>query len=216
MGRRPEPLAETVDTVNELVRAKLVRAISGDLCSVQEVQRVAAELRTQKIDVLVNNAGGNFAAQAAQDLAGVRQTWLDNLEGNILPTVLLTHALLPLMARPGGRIIAVTSIAALRGPATYGGAKAALHPWVYDLATQLAPQGITVNAVAPGYIPATEFYGARMNPEFHAGRAAQNPMNRGGEVEEVAATVAHLCSPQAGFLTGQIIQINGGAQLGRG
>jgi 3-oxoacyl-[acyl-carrier protein] reductase len=216
IGRRPQPLAETVDAVNELVQAKLVRAVTGDLCSVQEVQRVADEIGTQKIDVLVNNAGGNFAAEAAADLAGIRQTWLDNLEGNVLPTALLTHALLPMMARPGGRIIAITSIAAFRGPATYGGAKAALHPWVADMAVQLAPQGITVNAVAPGYIPATEFYGERMNPEFHAGRAAQNPMNRGGEVEEVAATVAHLAAPQAGFITGQIIQINGGALLGRG
>ncbi len=216
LGRRPDPLTETVKAVNELVGAERVRAISVDLCSVDEVSAVAAELGTQKIDILVNNAGGNFAPEPAADLAGIKQTWLANLEGNVLPTALLTHALLPAMARPGGRIIAVTSIAAFRGPATYGGAKAALHPWVADLSVQLAPQGITVNAVAPGYIPDTEFYGARMNPEFHAGRAAQNPMNRGGEVTEVAATVAHLASPRAGFITGQIIQINGGALLGRG
>jgi 3-oxoacyl-[acyl-carrier protein] reductase len=216
LGRRPDPLADTVRAVNELVGAKRVRAITGDLRSVGEVERVVAELGTERIDILVNNAGGNFAPEAAQDLAGIRQTWLDNIEGNILPTVLLTHALLPLMARPGGRVIAVTSIAAFRGPATYGGSKAALHPWIAELSVQLAPEGITVNAVAPGYIPATEFYGARMNPDFHAGRAAQNPMNRGGEVEEVAATIAHLASPQAGFITGQIVQINGGALLGRG
>ncbi len=216
IGRRAEPLSQTADSVNEMVGEKLVRPVVADLCQVGEVAEVAAQLGTQTIDVVVNNAGGNFAPQAASDLAGLKQTWLANFEGNVLPAVLLTQALLPMMARPGGRIIAVTSIAAFRGPATYGGAKAALHPWLAELAVQLAPQGITANAVAPGYVPATEFYGDRMNPQFHAGRAAQNPMNRGGEVAEIAATVAHLASPRAGFLTGQIIQVNGGAMLGRG
>jgi 3-oxoacyl-[acyl-carrier protein] reductase len=112
--------------------------------------------------------------------------------------------------------VTVTSVAAFRGPATDGGSKAALHPWSAELATALAPEGVTVNVVAPGYIPDTEFYGARMSPEFDAGRAAQAPMGRGGTPAEVAAAVRYLASAEAGFVTGQILQINGGALFGRG
>ena len=217
VGRRPEPLAAVAGEVNRSAGAEMVRCVAADLRSPDEVARIAAEISAgRQVDVLVNNAGGNFAATAAQDLHGMRRDWLTNVEGNVLPAVLLTQALLPAMTRPGGRIVTITSIAAFRGPATYGGAKAALHPWSWDLAMRLAPEGITVNVVAPGYVAATEFYGDRMNPEFHQGRAAQNPMNRGGEPEEIAATVVHLTGTTAGFLTGQIIQINGGALPGRG
>lgn len=218
IGRRDEPLRRATDEINAAVGAARVRPARADLCEPDQVAAVAALITAggRQVDVLVNNAGGNFAPTAATDLAGMRRDWLTNITGNVLPTVLLTQALLPGIRRPGGRIVTITSIAAMRGPASYGGSKAALHPWSAELAAQLAPAGITVNVVAPGYIPATEFYGERMSPEFHAGRAAQNPMNRGGEPEEVAATVAHLASARAGFLTGQIIQINGGALAGRG
>ncbi|WP_117208708.1 SDR family NAD(P)-dependent oxidoreductase [Allorhizocola rhizosphaerae] len=217
VGRRAELLAASAEEINETVGTPRVRAVSADLREVDGAASVAASVSAGRaVDILVNNAGGNVAPGPAADLQGVRESWMSNVEGNVLPAVLLTHAVLPLMARPGGRIVTVTSIAAFRGPATYGGAKAALHPWTAELAVQLAPEGITANVVAPGYVPGTEFYGERMNPEFHAGRAAQNPMNRGGEVEEIAATVVHLAGPHAGFLTGQIIQINGGALLGRG
>jgi 3-oxoacyl-[acyl-carrier protein] reductase len=168
------------------------------------------------VDVVVNDAGGNFAPFPAQDLEGIRADWLANVEGNVLPAVLLTHALLPLLRRPGGRIVTIGSIAAFRGPATYGGAKAALHPWSAELATALAPEGIAVNVVAPGYVTETEFYGERMGPELHADRSARAPARRGAEPEEIAALVAYLASASAGFVTGQIVQANGGALLGRG
>ena len=69
--------------------------------------------------------------------------------------MLLTHALLPRIRRPGGRIVTIGSIAAFRGPATYGGAKAALHPWSAELSVALAPEGISVNVVAPGFVADT-------------------------------------------------------------
>jgi 3-oxoacyl-[acyl-carrier protein] reductase len=157
---------------------------------------VVAELGTERIDILVNNAGGNFAPEAAQDLAGIRQTWLDNIEGNILPTVLLTHALLPLMARPGGRVIAVTSIAAFRGPATYGGSKAALHPWIAELSVQLAPEGITVNAVAPA--GATRMTAALFERSGEAPPPEADPSLN-------APLVAFLASERASHVNGQIL-----------
>src|SRR5262249_19077893 len=149
-----------------------VRWLRADLRSPGEVAGVAARIveAGRPVDVLVNNAGGNYAPAEPRDPDGVRDAWLAHVEGNVLPLVLLTHALLPLLRRGGGRIVTISSVAASRGPAAYGGSKAALHVWSRHLAGELAPEGITANVVAPGYVAGTEFYGERMNPEFHAGR----------------------------------------------
>ncbi|MEU7868701.1 SDR family oxidoreductase [Dactylosporangium sp. NPDC049140] len=218
LGRRPGPLAEAAEKINASAGAERVRAYTADLTEPEQVRSVAAEITAggRRVDVIVNNAGGNFAPAPPDSLERIRADWEANVAGNVLPTVLLTAALRPALRRPGGRIVTVTSVAAFRGPATYGGSKAALHPWSAELATALAPEGVTVNVVAPGYIPDTEFYGARMSPEFDAGRAAQAPMGRGGTPAEVAAAVRYLASAEAGFVTGQILQINGGALFGRG
>ena len=84
------------------------------------------------------------------------------------------------------------------------------------LATSLAPEGITANAVAPGFIPDTEFWKLRLTDEVVDARVASTPVGRPGTPEEVAAAVAYLASPSAGFTTGQILQGNGGWVLGRG
>ena len=218
VGRRPEPLAATAEKINAAAGTQRVRWHAADLCDPEQVAAMAEAILPpgQTLDVLVNNAGGNFVPAPSTDLAGIRADWLANLTGNILPAVLVTAAVLPALRRPGGRIVTVTSVAAFRGPATYGGAKAALHPWSAELALKLAPEGISVNVVAPGYVMDTEFYGTRMTPEFHRSRADLAPARRGGTPDEIAATVAHLAEEAAGFLTGQIVQVNGGQLLGRG
>ncbi len=76
----------------------------------------------------------------------------------------ITEALRDDLRRPGGRVIGISSIAALRGAGWYGAANGAMHSWVLSLATQLGPDGITMNAVAPGFIPDTEFWEGRLNP----------------------------------------------------
>ncbi|MBQ1023278.1 SDR family NAD(P)-dependent oxidoreductase [Micromonospora sp. C95] len=216
LGRRAEVLRRTAEELSGGHRR--VRAVVADLCEPEDVRRAADEITAggRTVDVLVNNAGGNFAPQPAEDLSTLREQYLRNLGGNVLPVVLLTQALLPALRRPGGRIVTVTSIAAFRGNASYGAAKAALHPWSTELAARLAGAGITVNVVAPGYVGGTEFYRDRMTPEFHRQRSAQAPVGRGGTVTDVAALVGYLAGATAGFVTGQIIQVNGGALMGRG
>lgn len=215
LGRREEPLRGTAEKLNAAAGREAVRWERADLRSPEEVAEIAVRIAAagRPVDVLVNNAGGNYASTPPRDLAGVRDAWLANVEGNVLPVVLLTHALLPSLRRGGGRIITISSVAASRGPATYGGAKAALHVWSRELAGELAPEGITANVVAPGYVAGTEFYGERMNPEFHAGRAGQAPMGRGAEPAEVADLV--LCLASAGFVTGEVIGVDGGALIVR-
>lgn len=215
LGRREDRLAETAEEVNKDAGRDAVRTVRADLRSPAEVAAAAERIGEggRPVDVLVNNAGGNYAPAAPADLESVRAAWLANVEGNVLPVVLLTHALLPVIRRGGGRIITISSVAASRGPATYGGAKAALHVWSRELAGELAAEGVTANVVAPGYVAGTEFYGDRMSPEFHAGRAGQAPMGRGAEPGEVAAMV--LCLASAGFVTGEVIGVDGGALIVR-
>jgi 3-oxoacyl-[acyl-carrier protein] reductase len=218
LGRRRAVLQDAADAINRAVGAERVHTLCADLRQPEWVAEAARQIvnGAGTVDVLVNNAGGNFAAHPQNGLEGVRDDWRVNFEGNVLPAVLLTHALLPRIRRPGGRIVTIGSIAAFRGPATYGGAKAALHPWSAELAVALAPEGISVNVVAPGYVPDTEFYGDRMGPELHADRCSRAPAGRGADPTEIAALVRYLAGPDAGFVTGQILQANGGALLGRG
>jgi 3-oxoacyl-[acyl-carrier protein] reductase len=217
LGRRAEALEGAAAEIEAGGAEGVVGWYSVDLTQPEHVEATAAAIADDagQVDVLVNNAGGVSTAPTGT-LLEIATAWREDFDGNVLPTVLLTEALLPYIARPGGRIVAVSSIAALRGAGSYGAAKAALHAWAYSLATQVAPDGVTVNVVAPGFIPDTEFWSGRLTAEVYESRVRQIPMNRPGTPDEVAAAVRYLVSPDAGWTTGQILQVNGGTLLGRG
>lgn len=218
IGRRDRPLADTAAALRATDPQTAVTTHSCDLTDPDEVHVLATKIAEDgKVDVLVANAGGNFGLQKG-DLHQVAANWRADFDGNVLPTVLLTEALLDHFPRPGGRIVAMSSIAALRGSSSYGGAKAAVDAWALWMAGRLAADGITVNVVAPGFVPATDFWRERIeeDPEIVADRTAPIPMNRPGTPREVAAAVAYLADPNAGWTTGQILQVNGGTLLGRG
>lgn len=219
VGRRLGPLEETAADLRAANPDVEVTVHSADLSDPVAVGNAAAEITlTGGVDVLVLNAGGNFGVGGGSDLASVAQSWRADFEGNVLTTVLLAHALKPHLTAPGGRVIAMSSIAGIRGSGAYGGAKAAVNAWVWTEANALAASGITVNAVAPGFVPDTDFWRERVaaDPAVAQSRIEQIPMGRPGTPEEVAEAVSYLASPQAGWTTGQILQVNGGAALGRG
>jgi 3-oxoacyl-[acyl-carrier protein] reductase len=220
VGRRREVLEEAAELEQGPDTGARIRVAPCDLVDPHQVAGLARDLRQgPTIDILVANAGGNHGHTAEPgDLEAVARAWRADFDGNVLTAVLLTEALLDHVTRPGGRIVATSSIAGLRGSGSYGAAKAAVNAWVWSLATQLAPEGITVNAVAPGFVPETPFWQERVaaDPKVYASRVAPIPMGRPGTAAEVAAAIDYLASDDAGWTTGQILQVNGGTLLGRG
>jgi len=222
VGRRPSVVRETAARLNaEAERAQTMgraEPLPGDLEEPDQVAGLADAIRLQYggvVDVLVNNAGG-IDRRPARTLAEIADSWLRDFRSNVLTAVLLTEALSPVLRRPGGRIINMSSIAALRGGAgSYSAAKAALVGWTFDLAQSLGQEGVTANVVAPGYIAGTEFFGDTMTPERHQRLVARTLVGRAGTAEDVAATVHFLASEGASYITGQVVQVNGGALLGR-
>ncbi|MCX5210457.1 SDR family oxidoreductase [Kitasatospora sp. NBC_00240] len=167
-----------------------------------------------RIDVLVNNAGSRETVIGAGPHALLAR-WRGDFERNVLTVVLLTESVRDRLTQGSGRVVTVSSIAALRGAGSYGAAKASLHAWNNFLAAQVGPSGITANIVAPGTVAGTEFFGPRLDEAEVSRRAARTLLGRIGETGEVAAAVYFLASPEAGFITGEILHCNGGELLGR-
>ena len=184
------------------------QAVAFDVTDRAGTAQALARLEGQApIQVLVNNAGVHDDAP----LAGMNGTQWDRvIDVSLNGFYNVTHPLLLSMIRTRwGRIINVSSVAGVignRGQVNYAAAKAGLHGATMSLALELASRGITVNAIAPGVIasPVTEHAFPRETIQ------ALVPMKRAGTTGEVAALVAFLASEQAGYITGQVISINGG------
>lgn len=179
------------------------------------MSRLARE--TGGFDILVNNAGGSLHTPA-RFLDESDDDWDRVLALNLTAAVRLTRAVLPaMMARGWGRIVNLGSKAGRYGSlftgANYVAAKGAVQSMTLQLAQEFGPHGITVNAVCPGAILTPRVEGLlaeRMTEAERAAVIATIPMRRNGTVSDVAAAVAYLASDEAGFVTGQLLDVNGG------
>jgi 3-oxoacyl-[acyl-carrier protein] reductase len=208
-----EPDAELAGEVREASGYDLV-SLRVDATSKTEVRdavtRVAATLGS--IDVLVNNIGGLIQRSSIKDMDF--ELWERVMSVNLDSAFLATHYALPYMSTGWGRIINVASLAGHNGghpgAVAYGTSKAALFGFTRGLSKEVAAQGITVNAVAPGFIEATPFHDTFTTAESKAATIASIPVQRAGTPADVASAVAWLASPLASFVTGTTVNINGG------
>lgn len=191
------------------------QAFGADVRDEAEIQRLVREVDTAlgPIDILVVNATGHQPMLAIED-----QTWrayLDQLEFFVKSPLLLLQAVLPGMKRRGfGRVIQIGSeVVELGNPrfANYVAAKAAQLGQTRSWARELGPEGITVNLVAPGWIPTERALDASLADQEAYARAV--PLRRMGVPAEVGRVVAFLASNASSFINGQKIAVNGGNTL---
>jgi len=218
VGRQEGHLRETASLVEEAGGHATI--VVADLSTPESAEILRTAL-VGPYDAIIANAGGNAALrQDAPTLDGVHWAswhWEQNFRTNVFTAVHLIETIREMdgMA-PNGSIVLLSSIAAYRGSGSgsYAGAKAALHPYAYDLARDLGVRGITVNVVVPGYISDTEFFRGTMTPDRQAALKDETLVHRNGTPDDIASTILWLCSPGARHITGQSIQVNGGARLG--
>lgn len=186
-------------------------AIRADLAEDAAAEAVVAQTlaRFGRIDVIVNNAGVVASTPKGHIDRAAQRALLDV---NLLAPVALLAAALPHL-QPGAAIVSISSVNAELPPrdaALYGASKAALNLWTRAMAKELGPQGIRVNAVAPGPVNTPE---APRDAELTAALGALTALGRIGRPEDIARAVRFLVSEASAFITGEVLTVSGGYRL---
>ena len=208
-GTREAPLRELAESLGE--RAHVVTANLGDAAAVEALPRQAAEAMGS-VDILVNNAG------ITRDNLFMRMSdeeWAQVIDVNLTSSFRLARGVLRgMMKARWGRIVTITSVVGTTGnpgQANYAAAKAGLVGMSKSLAYEVASRGITVNCVAPGFIETAMT--DKLNDDQKGRILTQIPAGRMGAPDDIAAAVLYLASPQAGYVTGATLHVNGGMAM---
>jgi 3-oxoacyl-[acyl-carrier protein] reductase len=184
-------------------------------CDVSDGAAVATMIKAiGRVDILINNAG------AVRDKLLLRMTeddWNDIIATDLTAAFHTTKAVLAggMLRNRWGRIVNMSSVVGITGnpgQANYAAAKAGLIGFTKAIAKEVGSRGITVNAVAPGYVR-TELTGNSLTDEMVAELVKFTPLQREGTPEDIAAAVAFLCSPGAGFITAHTLVVDGGLSV---
>jgi 2,3-dihydroxy-2,3-dihydro-p-cumate dehydrogenase len=215
---------KAVEALSSEVRGATVAGHQDDLSRPGAGSRLvdAAMASLGRIDILVNNAGGGVIAPT---YSHTEETLRKTIDNNLWTTLYCTLAVLPVMDRAGyGRIVNIGAESVRNGldsHAVYNAAKGGVHALAVGWAREFATRGITVNTVAPSYTLTPE-----LAETIEAGNLPEElepvlrhaleliPMGRPATVEDIAAATLFLASDEAGFITGQVLSVNGGSSMG--
>ena len=210
VSRTEENAKKISDEINAL-RLDSAKAYAVDVANHAAVQKVGARILDDfgKADILINNAG------VTRDALAMRMSledWDSVIDTNLRGAFSFTQAIVRAMTKQrSGRIINISSVIGLMGNAgqtNYAASKAGLIGLTKSLARELASRDITVNAVAPGFVTTDMTSG--LSDEIKNAIHAKIPLGRTGTAEEIASAVAFLASTEAGYITGQVLCVDGG------
>lgn len=196
-----QPLAIASDATDNDSAARLMKTVGNEFGT---------------LDILVNNAGGLVQRCLIKDMDFT--LWRSVQAVNTDSVFLTTHHALPFLSSPGGRIINIASLAGRNGghpgATAYATSKAALFGFTRGLAKEVASDGITVNAIAPGFIEATPFHDTFTSEASKAATISSIPAGRAGRPGDVADAVLWLAGEGSSFVSGSVVDINGAQYFG--
>ena len=221
-GFRVAILGRTRDTLDE-ARAEVSKggaeclAFQADVSKREDCFRAVqgAVDAWGKIDVLVNNAGAMQNVFATTPIDEAEKIFRNTLDVHLVGAFLMMMAAAPHLKRPGGKIVNISSIGAFMGgrrpgAGAYVAAKSGLNALTFSWAREFGPQGITVNAIAPGYF-VTELNKALVeNKDFSDWLCKRTPAGRWGNVEELVGAAIFLSSMASNFVNGHVLMVDGG------
>lgn len=207
-----EKAKEVVGEIEQLGRNALL--LQGDVSNKAEVEKMVSQIKDRfgRIDILMNNAGSMVRRATLEELD--EELWDRIMDVNLKSVYLVTKAVFPLMKEQGkGKIINLTSIAARNGGGhgaiAYAASKGGVSTLTRGFAKDLVKYNILVNAISPGVIT-TPFHDQFSTPEIREKQVATIPLGREGTPEETIGAALFLASSNADYITGEIIEVNGG------